>query len=120
MLDLSANTIDDDAVRDLCDALIMVHNFSLQTLRLNETGVGPVGISAIIETMRLIPYITEVGIDKCKNVTQESREKLNVALRINKQQIAKETQINKMFDAGKKRDKYDAMGIGYDKGVLLK
>jgi len=111
--------LDDEAIRAVCDSLIMSHNLTLQKLSLNDTGCSAYGITTIIETMRCIHKLTTVEVEGCKNIPNESLAKLTTAMRISQAREGKKDQINKMYDAGKKRDEYDAMGIGYDKGGLL-
>lgn len=36
-LNLRGNSIDDDAIRELCDTLISIHNISLSKIDINET-----------------------------------------------------------------------------------
>jgi hypothetical protein len=111
--------LDDEAIRAICDSLIMSHNLTIQKLLLNDTGCGNYGITTIIETMRCIHKLCTVEVENCKNISADSMAKLTTALRINQAREEKTQQINKMYDAGKARDKFDEMGIGYDKGGLL-
>ena len=83
MLDVSGNILDDEAIRAICDSLIMSHNLTLQKFKLNDTGCGQYGITTIIETMRCIHKICDVEVENCKNVSPDSMAKLNTALRIN-------------------------------------
>lgn len=86
---------------------------------MNDTNCGNYGITTVIETMSCIHKLCTVEVQNCKNISKESMAKLDAALRINQAREAKKQQINNMYDAAKARDKFDEMGIGYDKGGLL-
>lgn len=82
-LNVSGNVLDDEAIRAICDSLIMSHNLTIQKLLMNDTGCGNYGITTIIETMRCIHKLCTVEVQNCKNISKVSLDKLNAALRIN-------------------------------------
>ena len=59
-LNLTANVIDDDAIGELCDRLLNIHNTSMEHLILEETQVTDKGIKNLIDTMTRIVSIWDV------------------------------------------------------------
>ena len=68
---------------DICDVLLQAHCTTLRELDLSETEVKDKGITCLIETMRKCTTICKVGIEGCKEISMEVKEKLNAALRKN-------------------------------------
>lgn len=114
---LRGNSIDDDGLLDLCDALVGCHNTTLKELDISETQITDRGIGGLIEIMRKCIYtICVVEIEGLREVSKDMRDKLDAALRRNAIATEKANTNKKyarMAEAGKKRDAYDDMGLNY-------
>ena len=97
-LNLSGNSIDDDALIELCDCLLNIHNTTLQRLDIEETQIGDRGITALIDTMKRITSIWQVGVQSLR-LSQPVREKLSAACNKNRIFVEDQIKLGKMYDA---------------------
>ena len=111
-LNLTGNSIDDDALIELTDTLLNVHNTTLQRIDLDETQIGDRGVTALIDTMQRITSVWHVAASTLR-LSGGVREKLNAACRKNRIFVEDQVKLGKMYSAAKKLDNYDALGIGY-------
>ena len=80
---LRGNSVDDDGLLELCDALLSSNCNTLRELDLGETEVKDKGITGLIEIMRRCTTIMKVHIDGCKEISKDVRTKLEAAMRKN-------------------------------------
>jgi hypothetical protein len=77
-LNLQANNIDDDALIELCDRLLNIHNNSLQRLVLEQTKITDRGVSTLIDTMAKITTLASVECATLK-LSKSVRDRLKAA-----------------------------------------
>lgn len=105
-LNLAANAIDDDAIIELCDTLLNVHNTSLQRLSIDETMISDRGVLALVDTMTRITSLHQVSANNLK-LKPEVRAKLEAQCQKNKVMLQDKQHLDNMYKAAKKRDDYD-------------
>lgn len=106
-MNLTGNSIDDDALIELVDTLLNIHNKSLVRVDIDETLIGDRGVTALIDSMQRITSISHVETGTLR-LSKDVRDKLNAACRKNEIFGEDQAKLGMMFAAAKKLDDYDA------------